>query len=146
MKLKGKISISRWSGPDGPGIGIRIQDELSGIEFVDADMTIEEYGLLISGLASRPIEMEVRGLQNVGKKRIHEKRHASISEEFLKANGYARYGDHKTKTKTYEQYIDEHLQQEGWVVSSYLGSQGSVSHRDGKVILNYSACKYVDPE
>lgn len=36
--------------------------------------------------------------------------------------------------------------EEGWVLSTYLGSQNSVKWVDGKTILNYSVTKYVNPE
>ena len=131
MKLNLKLSINR---PSNGGISIRIGDELSGIEFIDANISLEEFAEAVTGLACRPMTAEVRGLEFVGKKRVTENR--SI---VCPLDTYDK--------KVLEQWLVDNAQEEGWMVNTYLGRQSSVCRdEDGKIILNYSVTKYVDPE
>ncbi len=66
-KLEGKISITRPRGPEGDFIKIEIEDNNSHATFVSLTMTLEEFGLAITGLCARPVELDVRGLGVVGK-------------------------------------------------------------------------------
>jgi len=131
MKLNLKLSISR---PSDGGISIRIEDELSRIEFIDASISLEEFAEAITGLSSRPMTAEVRGLEFVGRKRATEAR--SI---VCPLDTYDK--------KVLEQWLKDSAQEEGWMVNTYLGSQSSVRRwQDGQIVLNYSVTKYVDPE
>ena len=77
MKIKANVSISRRYGArNGDTISISIEDASSGIQFVDIEMTPEDFGLAVTGLSSMPATGEVRGLDNVGKK--HESKFVKI--------------------------------------------------------------------
>lgn len=128
--LKAKVTVSRSSDDL---IRIRFRDEASGIQFAEARMTLEEFALAVTGLAEREAELEVTGLQYVGKRRVTEQR--SIVCPL----------DAYNKDKL-EEWLKENAQEEGWLLNSYLGSQGSVSTRDGVTILRYSVTKYVDED
>lgn len=131
MKIQATLSLSF---PSQGGVSIRLRDNASRIEFVDAEISHEEFSRALSSLQERPlIECEVRGLQYVGKKSITERR--SI----------------ECPLKSYDRdvlstWLKENAQEGGWLVSTYLGSQSSINHKDGKTILNYSVTKYVEEQ
>jgi len=128
MKIELKLSISR---PSNGGISIRIEDKLSGIEFLDASISLEEFSEAITGLASRPMQAEIRGLQYIGKKRIREDRKIK--------SGIDTYD-----TKILKKWLIDNAQEEGWILDLYLNSQSSVNRNDNGTFLNYSVYKYVD--
>lgn len=129
MKLKATFSLSYRDD----GISIRFNDESSRFEFVDALITHAEFARALGSLQYRPlIECEVRGLNNLGKKRVTEQRRILCPEK--------TYDKEKLSA-----WLMENAKEEGWVVNPYLGSQGSVNYfsEDG-VELFYSVSKYVE--
>lgn len=128
MKIKGTLSISYRQD----AIGIRIHDEASRIEFVDAEISHEEFARALGSLQHRPfIGCEVRGLSNVGKRRITERRSIECP-----LKNYER--------TVLEGWLLENAQESGWIVNAYLGAQGSIDRSNGKVHLNYSVTKFVE--
>lgn len=69
MKLDGAITISHFTGTS-EGVTIRIEDRGSRIGFVEVTLTHEDFGKAIGSIGCTPCELEVRGLDKVGK--IHE--------------------------------------------------------------------------
>lgn len=70
--MKGKLTITRISSnqaDDGDRIRIRVEDETSGIEFIEVRLTPEALGLALTGLAYQECSYEFFGLENVGKRR-----------------------------------------------------------------------------
>lgn len=125
--MKAKVSISRDSSDR---VNIRIQDCASRIQFVELSLSVEDYGYLITGLSNQEAEMEVRGLENVGKRSVTEPRVIlcpvkSYSKEVL------------------QQWLLDYAQEEGWTIDTYLGSQGSITHKEDGVLLSYRVYKYV---
>lgn len=60
-KLQGKITISRYTvGPNRSGITIRLEDETSGVECVEIELTVDALGLAITGASCQPCEFELR--------------------------------------------------------------------------------------
>lgn len=134
MKIKASLSISRPQYGDGRKlISITIVDENSRIEFIDAEISYENFTQAITGLGHQEMEIEVRGLDRVGKKVVCEDR---IIECPLKTHD----------RNVYRAWLDDNAQEEGWLLNSYLGSQNSISYKDGKTILRYRVTKYVDQE
>lgn len=128
MKIKGSLSISYRQDT----IAIRIHDEVSHVEFVDAEISHEEFARALGALRHRPFtQCEVRGLANIGKKRVIE--HRSIE---CPLDCYDR--------AALEGWLLENAQEAGWTVNAYLGSRGSVNRRDGKTLLKYSVTKFVE--
>ena len=125
--MKAKVTIGRASDDR---VRIRIRDEASGIEFAEVSLSVEAYGYAITGLSEQPAELEVRGLEWVGKRRITEQR-----KIVCQLDTYNR--DELSK------WLGDNGQEEGWLVSTYLGSQQSVSHTPEGVVLSYSVTKYV---
>lgn len=55
------------------GVNITITDRASNIQFFDGMLSMEQFARALSSLQHRPcFEAEVRGLDYVGKKRMHE--------------------------------------------------------------------------
>jgi hypothetical protein len=127
-KLKAEVTITRSSSDV---IRIVIRDETSFTTFVELEMKPEEFAMAVTGLSYRPAEMKVRGLEHVGKTRINEKRQIVCP------------------LKTYDKeilvaWLEDHAQEDGWILNTYLGSQNSISrNKDGETVLNYSVTKYV---
>ena len=67
MNLPGKVTISRTTSSVGPDtIRIEIVDQGSGISFVNAIMSLEDFARAVTGYGWQPAELEVRGLERVG--------------------------------------------------------------------------------
>lgn len=68
--MKGRITISKVHNCSTreDTIHISIEDELSSIEFVRAEMSLEDFAKAITGQGLMPVEFELRGLKNVGKR------------------------------------------------------------------------------
>lgn len=128
--MKAKVTISRNSRDV---VCITFRDEASGIQFAEASMTVEAYGYAITGLAEQDADLEVRGLEYVGKQRITESR-----EIVCPIKTYDR--------KALSEWLSENAQEDGWLVSTYLGSQKSVTYKDDGAVLRYSVTRYVDLE
>lgn len=126
--MKAEVTISRCS--DGT-IRLYIGDKASSIDFVEVSMTPEAFGNAITGLGCQEASMEVRGMQWVGKRRITEPRRI--------VSGIDSYDRAKQQA-----WLEANAQEEGWIVSTYLGSQRSITQVDGKTVLNYTVTKYVD--
>jgi len=127
--IPGTVSIGRVS--DGL-IRIEIRDELSRARFVEASMSPEAFANAVTGLAAQDAELEVRGLEYVGKRKVTEQRQIVCPLEWR-----ARH--------EYEQWLIENAPVDGWILDTYLGAQDSVkSSDDGGCILRYSVYKYVE--
>lgn len=129
--IEAQLTISRCS--DGT-ITIRLEDKASRIEFFDGSISPEQFGEAVTGLASRPLTAEVRGMNFIGKRFVFEKRQVVYP---------GLLWDDREVMST---WLRQNCQEEGWIIDSYLGSQGSVVTRNDKVFLNYGVCKYVEDE
>lgn len=130
--FKGNISITRSSNNM---INVRLRDKVSRTEFVDVQMTLEDFALAVTGLAEVDAVGDVRGLDKVGKVRVLESRQTVYPGESY---------DQRTKQ---EAYILENCQEEGWEILPALRSQGSIKKgTNGATLLNYSVVKYVEQE
>ena len=136
-KLKGKITISRRSGgAGGSSVGLAIYDPLSGIQFVDMEFSMEAWGNAVTGLGNTEGEMEVRGLQYVGLKRIWQDFIVEVPDHLLPAYS------HKEELVEYARS----LVREGWMLDPYLGSQKSFFQKEGKTHARMHIFKFVEPE
>lgn len=124
--IKGKLTISRNSSDT---VCISIEDCESHVEFATVKLTVENFGYAITGLARQDVDIEVMGLDSVGKKRITETR-----EVIYPIKSYDR--------TQMENWIKENCQEDGWEINSYLGSQKSIQYKDDHTILRYSVIKY----
>lgn len=139
LKQKVEIHVGRVSGSS-QYINLTLTDPISGVQFADLEIPFEKWGSLIGSGPMEKVDAELRGLQYVGKKRITEPRTASCPI------------DSYDKT-VLEQWLKDNCQEDGWIVSTYLGSQGSVqrvsdrkTHKFERTVLRYNVTKYVDPD
>lgn len=130
MNITAGVTISRNSSDE---IHISFRDNLSGITFVNVNMTLSDFALALTGLAEVKAPAEVAGLCNVGKVRVTEPRSVVYS------------GNHEFDRKKRESWLVENCQEDGWRLNSCLGSQGSTTYQNGVTTLNYSVTKFVDP-
>jgi hypothetical protein len=78
-----KITISRWQGTSGQkGVGIQI--ESNGYMLYRGDMTIENYGHLISGLANIPVDRDDRCLVDTFMKEREAKERIAVENNYCK--------------------------------------------------------------
>lgn len=74
--MKGKISISKVTILSGKReedyMSITIEDKSSGVQFLEIKMDLLDFAQALTGLGCMPIEFELRGLENVGKKFEHK--------------------------------------------------------------------------
>ena len=131
MKFTGNITISR---DNHDVINIRLQDKCSRTEFVNVQMTLEDFTLAITGFAKVRVVGEVGGLETLGKIRVNESRSVVYPGNTFEDRGRQ------------EAFIMNNCQEEGWTVQATLGSQGSVKTVEGNTVLTYSVVKYVAPE
>ena len=131
MKFTGNITINR---DNRDVINIRLQDKCSRAEFVDVQMTLEDFTLAITGLAKVEVKGEVRGLEVLGKIRVNEPRSVVYPGNTF---------DDRSKQ---EAFIMDNCQEEGWTVQATPRSQGSIKTVEGNTVLTYSVVKYVAPE
>lgn len=129
MKIKGSITISRNSRDT---VTVRLRDELSYIEFASIELSPHDFCMALTGLSEVKGAIDCRGLEYVGMERITESRSVVCP-----INEYDR--------EKLSKWIEDNMQEDGWLVSTYLGAQSSVEWKDGKTILNYSVTKYVKP-
>ena len=125
--MKARVTISRDSSDH---VNIRIVDNASRIQFVEVSLSVEQYGYLITGLSEQECEMQVRGLDKVGKHRVSESRTI-----FCPIRSYNK--------ETLVQWLVDNAQEEGWTLDTYLGSQSSIKHREDGVMLQYRVYKFV---
>jgi hypothetical protein len=68
MNIKGQLTISRWKGNDDTeGINIELIDADSHVRFVVVNISLEDFAKAITGLGYVPVDLDVRGLDKVGK-------------------------------------------------------------------------------
>jgi len=129
--LKGQVTISRRSNDM---VYVSIRDEASKTDFVEVELSLEKYALVLTGLSQVSGEMEVYDLDRVGKTKVRVPRTKTIPRI---------EGDRKA----YCVWLKEHAQEPGWILDAGLSSQESIFHHhsEGTVTLNYAVYKYVDP-
>ncbi len=103
MSIPGAVTITRKQMPDGPVISIEIEDSLSARVFVEIHLTLETFAEAVTGLSSRPGEMEVQNFDLVGKK-------LEIKSEIVPQVGF-----NATKTEIHEALAP--FEVDGWTGS-----------------------------
>lgn len=126
--MKAKITISRDSTDQ---IRISINDEESRELVARMTLSLADFASAITGLAFVSGDVQYGKLQNVGKRKVVEKRQRNVP-----GLGYSR--------REAEEWLKACAQEDGWFLDSSLGSQGSTVHIDGNVYLNYSVYRYED--
>ena len=133
MKHKAKLSISRPSyGDDRKKIKISIEDSDAIITFLDIEIDLADFAKCITGLGMVDCDMEVRGLENVGKKRES----MPIVFEMPSVGWGMKRG---TAVE-----LSQKAAPEGWTCSTYFGSQDSFFTKDGRDYARTTAYRWVE--
>lgn len=144
-ELKGSIRFSRiYTNRGDDYVSFEVEDSLSGIHFLHINLSMENFGKLMSSASFVDVDMEVRGLQNVGKK--YESKRGSITisnEEYSRIVDGTRYSEGK---KVLGEWLKENAKLDGWHINTYLGSQDSVVGSGDKKTLNFTYFRFVDEE
>lgn len=122
-------------------INLTITEKTSGIQFLDAEISFEDFSKMIVG-SEAGVAAEMRGLQNIGKK--HESVRASqfiSKEEYDRVTHDLKYEDQK---KALGQWLKDNHSREGYTTQTYLGSQSSIKYVEGGYILEFGYSRYVD--
>jgi len=117
MKLKGKISILI----NREHTTIEIEDENANARFLTIKLTPEQLSEALSRTMCVNCEIEVRGLEKVGK--THENK--SFEFEIPKELASSKHSDNL-------QEISQSLLTDGWISEGYFSSQNSFFIRDDK--------------
>lgn len=116
QKLEGRITISKIRCSDQDDyMKIEIMDSLSGTHFVYVKMSLADFTTAITGQGYIPVELEVRGLKNVG---LVREQKALV---FTVPNG----------TSDMKRYAAEHAQEfadKGWTADTHFESQDSIRY------------------
>lgn len=143
---KGQITISRPQfGNEEEVIRIVVRDEGSRTQFLEIDMTPEQFALALTGLSERPCKIEPFRLDTVGKIRESERITFVLPQDYLDRHKLSRY--YKEEIRKHMELDPEGLfaQTDGWELSIYLGGQTSITsnHPDG-IRINTSRTRYVE--
>jgi hypothetical protein len=135
------VTLGRPSGSGPEYVTFRVDDRVSGIEFLELRMKLDDFARMLTGLAYNDAEMVTRGLENIGKVREYENAQVFISD---KDYNKATAGDYYAREKELAKWLNEHHARDGWIIDDYLGSQGSVGYATGGKLLNFGYFRYVD--
>jgi len=131
MNIKGQITISRPYGGSDSYINITIEDDTSNIEFVDLEIGLKEFAEALTGMSNQKCDIELRGLENLGKKHEHDVIEFPMPE--------VEWG--KRDSVAFEE-AKKHVP-DGWEVSSYFGSQTSFFFKEDKKFARANIFRYV---
>lgn len=129
MKIKAKLTISRWngSGDDDPNcrnVEIRLEDSESGIRFVEAALSPRDLGLALTGMGCISCDCEVIGTDKIGK------RCEVDSITFQIPNTHTdRYEMRLLALKEAKKHCPK-----GWSVDNYFNRQDSFRYLDGNMV------------
>ncbi len=119
---------------------VLVQDSRSRAMICKVSMTPEQFAMAISGTYVSDLPTVCGDLAQVGKKRIIEKRTATISHDDY---WQCSEGDYSRKKEKLGQWLIENHSEPGWNIDTYLGSQGSISAQpDGSYVLRYQVYRF----
>lgn len=131
MKLKqGQIDIFFEEG----GLKIRLRDGLAGTTFAEVHLNQKQTLQALSRLSHTHCDIEVRGLENVGKRMVHKSLEFPISKDSI-------YGPERQAVAIKRM---EEAMPDGWSTDGYFGSQESFFERDGERWARITIRKWVD--
>lgn len=144
--LDGNIRFGNVCSSHGDGyVTIEIEDELSGIPFLEIKLDYETYGKLIAGNMARDCKVEVLGLENIGKVRQTIRATIHIDTSLFDT---ITAGSWEGRQERIADWIDAHHSVDGWINSRYYGSRDSTvsDFKTQKTAINFTRTRWVDPE
>jgi len=131
MKIEGRISIMvGWDGAR-----IEIEDEKANTRFVYINMTAEQFMACLGRQACVECEIEVGGLDRVGKT------HENSSFEF-EIPDYVFLLDREERHKSLRKIAQDQLT-DGWIADGYFGSKTSFFDEGGKKFARATIRRYI---
>lgn len=121
MKIEGRFTLLVSDGK----CLIEVQDHQAGVTFLRIELNADQYMRVLSRQASVDCELDLVGLDKIGKKLEVGK----FEFKALTPNDYHR------RTYEYEKQLQELAQsqlKDGWIAESYFGSQHSFFQKDGE--------------
>lgn len=120
-KFQGTMSISY---PSNGNVSIRFREETSGQQFMEVEITHEEFSKALSSLAERPIEMQVAETERLGKRKISQEIIVEVPKDY----------DKESARKAVTKFVEKQSKEDGkpWIADLYLGSQNSFFYRGEK--------------
>lgn len=100
---------------------IELYDDLSNITFAKIRLSPSELSSALSRTAHTTCDLELRGLDKIGKKMIHRKHEFEIPDNI----------PYDARTKVLSEIIKETLP-DGWVSDNSFSSQNTFFEKDGK--------------
>lgn len=129
MKINAQMTISCRSDNM---VCVTVKCTDSHMKFLELEFTPADFGMMITGLSHvSATAAEVRGLENVGKERITERRSVVCPLECYDRNELRKW-------------LTQNCEEEGYTLNTYLGSQNSVVREPKGQRLNYSVSRFVD--
>jgi hypothetical protein len=125
MKIEGRISILI----NREYTTIEIKDDKANTTFVKATLTPDQLSAALSRQVSIECDVEVHGLERVGKK--HENKTLEFEIPKNLETSYLKRDEDKL-----QKIAQSHLS-DGWIAERYFGFQGSFFTKDGK---QYARC------
>lgn len=142
MKLKGRITLSFPTSSSGEKwCEMQIEDELSGARFVE--VRIDPQGFFDMMRSSYvPCELDVRGLNVLGKKMENDSFSFKIPESIPERSWKERDVYHK-ELQEYAQSLLDH-RGDGWISDGYFGSQNSFFEQGKERWARTTIRRYMD--
>lgn len=138
--INGNLTISRVScNKEGDYIEIRFTDDDASVEFATAKLSLEQFASCITGRSCIDCQIEVGGLEYVGKKMEHK------PFEFELPEIEDRYGRDAMKNAAIAE-AREATYGTGWIPDEYYGSQNSFFKKDGKDWARTTLRRWIEKE
>lgn len=143
LDLDFRISKCSSNRPPYDTMNIVVEDKLSGIQFLEMELSMEQFGKLLSGGMSVPVKGEVVGLQNIGKK--YEQKPGKISMPDAEYNALVKGIGYTGQRKILAEWLKANAAEDGWHISTYLSSQYSIvnDYKTNTHTLNFHYYRYV---
>ncbi len=144
--LNGQISISRPSHSDDRPEFVRlaINDVDAKVQFLEIEVELADFAAALTGLSNQPCVIKPNRLDVVGRVREVESVTFVLRDDYLDRYGVSKY-DRVALAKLLTDDPDHLFQKEGWKLSTYLGSQSSISPNfPNGIRINTSRVRYVD--
>jgi hypothetical protein len=122
MKLEGRISVLI----NRDGTTIEVEDENANARFLKITLTPEQLSAALSRQMAVECEIEVRGLEKIGKKHENKRFEFEIPSDLASSRNDLEL-----------QKLAQSLLSDGWIAEKYFSSQNSFFKKDG---VQYAIC------
>jgi hypothetical protein len=122
MKLEGRISVLI----NRDETTIEVEDENANARFIKITLTPEQLSAALSRQMAVECEIEVKGLEKIGKKHENKTFDFEITSELA-----------NSRNENELQKLAQSLLNDGWIAERYFSSQGSFFKKDG---VQYARC------